>query len=279
MKYKLVAVDLDGTLLNNEEVIGKHTMELVKEAITKGVKFVMCSARMYLPTKYYNVQIDKHQPIITSNGGLITEDEKVISSYPIASDELIEIITVASEEKKDIYFSFGHGNYLKNYVCTNIDGFVRYIRCEYNQMVYPEFRVDTILLKDPIRYINKNNVETYIISFVDDDPLVLDRLKSRLKRLDKYEITSSEANNIEITQKDVSKGNALKKLASHYGYSIDECIAIGNDKNDFSMIKVAGLGVAMKNSNSYIKEHANYITEYDNENEGVAEVIKRFILL
>ncbi|WP_432665545.1 Cof-type HAD-IIB family hydrolase [Wukongibacter baidiensis] len=279
MKFKLVAVDLDGTLLNKKEEIGKQTMELVKEAIAKGVKFAMCSARMYLPTKYYNVQIDKHQPVITSNGGLITEYEKVISSYPIASDELIEIITVAREEKEGIYFSFGHGSYLKNYICTNIDGFARYIRYEYNQMVYPEFRVDARLLKDPIRYITKNNIETYIISFVDENPLVLERLKGRLKRLNKYEITSSEANNIEITQKDVSKGNALKILANHYGYSIDECIAVGNDRNDLSMIKVAGLGVAMKNSSSYIKEHANYITEHDNENEGVAEVIKRFILL
>lgn len=278
MKYKLVAIDLDGTLLNDKDEIGNITGELMKRSINLGVKFAMCSSRIYLATKYYNVQIDKTQPIITSNGGLVTINEKAIFSYPLASEDLIKIISIVHQEKKDIHFSFGYGNYSKNYLCTNRIASVRRITREYNQTVPKEFSIDTKLLKEPIRYIKENNIESYKISFMDNNPHVLDKLKTSLKNLNKYEITSSEANNIEITQKGVSKGKALKKLADYYGYSLDECVAIGNDMNDLSMIREAGIGVAMKNANPYVKEHANYITKYDNNNEGVADIIEKVVL-
>lgn len=279
MKYKLIAMDLDGTLLNSKDEIGKKTILLIKKAIDLGVKFAMCSARAYLPTQYYNAQIDRNQPIITSNGGLITKDEKAIFSNPIVSQELVEIIKIARSDKEDIQYGFSYGNHLKNCIRTNIHRFIKYIDNEYNQMVSSEFRVDARLLEEPIGYIKKNSIESYILTFVDNDPLVLNKLKNKLNSLDKYEVTSSEANNIEITKKGVSKGNALKKLAKHYGYSLSECIAIGNDKNDLSMINEAGLGIAMKNSSSFIKGHANYVTEYDNDNEGVAEIIEKFIFI
>ncbi|SKC61489.1 Cof-type HAD-IIB family hydrolase [Maledivibacter halophilus] len=279
MNYKLVSVDLDGTLLNSKDEIDNRTAALMKKAMELEVKFAMCSARIYLSTQYYNMQIDKRQPVITNNGGLITINEKEVFSNPLNIEELFEIIDIAMAEKNDIYFSFGNGDISRNCVCTNKITTINRINSEYNQIVPPEFRIDAKLVKEPITYIqNTNNAKIYKISFIDENPIVLKRINNRLRSLNKYEVTSSEANNIEVTQKGVNKGNALEKLAEYYGYALDECIAIGNDKNDLSMIKKAGLGVAMNNSNSFIKQYAKYITQRDNNNGGVAEIIEKFIL-
>ena len=92
------------------------------------------------------------------------------------------------------------------------------------------------------------------------------------------QLLNLKSDNLEISGEGISKGIGLNILADHYGVSIEECIAIGNDENDISMIQCAGLGVAVQNARDSIKEVADFVTERDNNNGAIGEVIEKFIL-
>lgn len=109
------------------------------------------------------------------------------------------------------------------------------------------------------------------------DAALIDDLRNELKTIDRLEIVDSSKYNIEITRKGVSKGKAVEMLASLYNVKREEVLTIGDSENDLSMIEYAGLGVAMGNASDVIKAKADYITD-TNDNDGVAEVISKFIL-
>ena len=92
-----------------------------------------------------------------------------------------------------------------------------------------------------------------------------------------FEVVSSRFDNFEVMNSGVSKGNAVKILADYYGISSEQVICIGDSENDLSMIKFAGLGVAMENGSKLVKDAAQYITA-SNNGDGVAKVIEKFVL-
>lgn len=274
--YKLVAIDLDGTLLDDKDEIGVENLKAIKKAIDKGVKVALCSSRIYLATKCYSELLSKDQPVIVSNGALIRIGrENIFNSY-LQTEDLLEIFEIIGEDKENIRFSFGHINPLEKFLFTNNENTKKYLQMHYNKLVPLEFQIKAKVIKDPAEYIGRNHIQANKISFVGENPITLETIKNRLEELNKYEITSSESTNIEITQKDIHKGSALKKLLKYYGYKREESIAIGNGQNDLSMIKKAGVGVAMKNSSTLLREHADYITKKDNNHNGVAEVFEKY---
>ena len=104
-----------------------------------------------------------------------------------------------------------------------------------------------------------------------------EKFRKRLDELSDIVYYCSGHRSIEINAKDISKGNAVKFLAKHYGIKREEVICIGDNENDISMIEYAGLGVAMGNACDKIKEISNFITDTNN-NDGVAKVIEGFII-
>ncbi len=95
--------------------------------------------------------------------------------------------------------------------------------------------------------------------------------------MNEFEVVSSHFDNFEVTGKGVSKGNAVKVLANYYGIDSEQVICIGDSENDLSMIKYAGLGIAMGNADENVKEAAKYITD-NNNCDGVAKAIEKFVL-
>jgi Cof subfamily protein (haloacid dehalogenase superfamily) len=112
---------------------------------------------------------------------------------------------------------------------------------------------------------------------IDDDIEKIKRAKEELLKYDDLEVVSSNYNNFEVMCKGVSKGRAVEILAGYYNIKKEEIICIGDNENDLSMIKYAGLGVAMGNGEKYVKDSADYVTSTNNE-DGVAKVIEKFIL-
>ena len=148
----------------------------------------------------------------------------------------------------------------------------------FNRKADRKLRMEIRLIGDAKEYIKNTNNDINKIVVVDKDLQYLDELRKRIDNIPGVETTKSDIDNIEIGGDGSSKGNGLKFLANYYGVSLEECIAIGNDENDISMIKCAGLGVAVKNARDYIKEYADYVTERDNNNGAIGEVIEKFIL-
>ena len=268
MKYKMIVLDLDGTLTNNKKEITPRTKQALIQAQAAGVHVVLASGR---PT-YGIVPLAEELKlkenggfILAFNGGKIIDctnnevlfeqklDERLV---PILFQEAkkagIEILTyqgegIAATNKDDEYVQ--HEAFINKMPVTQYDDFL-------NQLVYP---------------INK--------CLIVGDPTPLHELEIRLaKELEgKMDVYRSTDFFLECVPLGIDKARSLDRLISSLGISCEEVIACGDGYNDLSMIRFAGLGVAMANAAKDIQSEADFVT-LSNEEDGVAHVIERFIL-
>jgi Cof subfamily protein (haloacid dehalogenase superfamily) len=289
LKYKILAVDMDGTLLNSEKQITDYNLKAIEKLKTAGIKFVICSGRVPVGLRHYMNKVSKGQPVICSNGGLVLDEdnEHVIYSKTMTYNDALSVIDFL-RENGDPYYHFYHSgimctekfelaaaDYYK--FCKNVPKEEKLeIRILPDSKVYLE-QLKEQLKANPSKDIDwqlKLDFRKFVV--VNNNLDALDAMQEKLKKYNNLEVTKSERNNLEIMSAGINKGLGLEILAKHYGYSLEECVAVGNDENDLSMIRAAGLGVAMKNSADKIKNSADYITEKDNNNDGIAEVIEKF---
>ncbi|CDM68142.1 cof family hydrolase [Clostridium bornimense] len=275
MKYKLICIDMDGTLLDNSaKNIPNENLEAIKLATEKGVKVAITTGRLFTSAKYFSDLIGVKTPVIASNGAYIREkdSDKVIAKFLLGEDNINAILDIVKDYDIRIFFN------TVDTVITDKDVMQGNAYMEMNKDLPEEMRVKFLINSDlkttALRYkdeilkcicINENNLRN------------IEEIKMKLKKIDTIEVVSSNHNNFEIMNKGVSKGKAVETLAKEYGILKDDIIAIGDGENDLSMIKYAGLGVAMGNSSDYIKKHADYVTD-TNVNGGVGKIIKKFVL-
>jgi Cof subfamily protein (haloacid dehalogenase superfamily) len=285
LKYKILAVDMDGTLLNNQKQITDGNLKAIEKLKAVGVKFVICSGRVPVGLKFYMNKVSKGQPVICSNGGLILDEdnEHIIYSKIMSYNDVLSVIDFL-RKNGDPYYHFYHNNVM----CTERFELAASDYYRFCRAIPKEEKLEIRILPDSKLYVQdlKANISKdsdwesrlafrkFVI--VENNLETLDAIEEKLKKFGNLEVTKSERNNIEVMSAGISKGLGLEMLAKYCGHSLEECVAVGNDENDLSMIKAAGLGIAMKNSADKIKNSANYVTEKDNNNDGIAEVIEKF---
>lgn len=275
MKYKLICIDMDGTLLDNSaKNIPNENLEAIKLATEKGVKVAITTGRLFTSAKYFSDLIGVKTPVIASNGAYIREkdSDKVIAKFLLGEDNINAILDIVKDYDIRIFFN------TVDTVITNKDVMPGNAYMEMNKDLPEEMRVKFLIDSDLKNTAVRNKNEILKCICINENNLRnIEEIKMRLKKIDTIEVVSSNHNNFEIMNKGVSKGKAVETLAKEYGILKDEVIAIGDGENDLSMISYAGLGVAMGNSSDYIKEHADYVTD-TNVNGGVGKVIKKFVL-
>lgn len=267
MDYKLIALDMDGTLLNGELQLSNRTKDAINAVNKKGVNVVLSTGRMLSSAQVYARELELDNYIIASNGAVIVDgSENIIYSKNINLDKLEVIMDIG--KFYDVYYHFYDSNtlYTDNYVKEIVDF--------YNNR---DSRIDYKVIRDTKEIYEIDNLKAYKFIFIDNDINKLDRIKEDLVEIPEITITKSWINNVEVMDKDTSKGLGLKFLCNKLNISKEEVIAVGDNENDLSMIKYAGLGVAMGNAEEKIKKQADFITTSNNE-DGVAEVIDKFIL-
>lgn len=266
--YKLIALDMDGTLLTTDKRVSEKNKAAIKEAEAKGVKIVLASGRPLIGiTKYLNeLDLLKDDDYVLSfNGGLVqnTKTQKVVSKLPLKGRDLKNIYRISKELNINIHaFSAKDG----------------LITPKISQ--YTEHEADINGIEINIRDFNEIDDEEDIIKVMMIDPQEI--LDPAIKKLpaelyEKYSVFKSAPFFLEFTNKEVDKGLGLKKLGEYLGIKKEEIIACGDAGNDLSMVKYAGLGVAMENATKEVKEVANFITT-SNDEDGIANVIEKFIL-
>ncbi|MHC1684136.1 MAG: sugar-phosphatase [Clostridiaceae bacterium] len=267
--YKLIALDVDGTLLKEDKSISPAVKEAISKASAKGVKVVITTGR---PVKGITKILDEldlraeGDYAIGYNGGVIqkTHNEEVSSQilmpegsfellYRLSFDLNVHIHLLTSKEvitpNKDI----------SHY--TVLEAFMNQIQ---------------LLYKAPEEMVNIKDVNKIMLI---DHPEVLDEAIKQLPDwvYEKFNLVKSAPYFLEILPKEVSKAVGVKMLADSLGIKQEEIIAVGDADNDLDMIEFAGLGVAMGNAFENVKAIANYISK-TNEEDGVAHVINKFIL-
>lgn len=272
--YKLVAIDLDGTLLDSAKEISVRNKKAIAYAIEKGVKIVVCSGRVYTGARLYAKQIGSMAPIIACNGAIITEniDGKIIYSNYLQTADCIKVIDIF--HKHDLYFHV----YADNTMYTEKLGYTSQKYYEKNKLLPPEDRVDIEIVKDMTTTVK--SLPGHVLKFVavsDDNIKLLKSSRAEIEQIKSIDVMSSNYNNIEVLNKGVNKGQALKKISEHLNINPSEMIAIGDNENDISMFNIAGLSIAMENGEDFAKEAANYVTA-SNDDDGVALAIEKFVL-
>ncbi|MBS4536594.1 HAD family phosphatase [Clostridium sp. D2Q-14] len=273
MKYKLIAIDMDGTLLDKEEKVSEKNKEAIKRATEKGVKVVISTGRIFTSAIYYAKLIGIMTPIIACNGAYISEydRENVLLQHPINQEDMEKLIEIF--EKNNLYYHF-YDN--ENFYTTDLDyNSLKYY--EWNKKQKEENKININVLKNPVEYIKKNNVKVYKVVIMDEDIEKITNIREELSLYENIEVVSSWHGSLDIMYKGVSKGKALKELCKIYGISREEVIAIGDNENDLSMLEFAGTSVAMENGIDLVKEYADIVTE-TNDNNGVAKAIEKLIL-
>lgn len=273
MKYKMIAVDMDGTLLKDNKEVSDVNKEAIRKACELGVKVVVCTGRIFTSAKAYAKIVGSMAPIIASNGAYIREKDKdeVVYEKTLELENLLQAVKIAKE------LGFFPHIYTTNTIYTEKLVYSSKNYATWNESLAEKDRVIIEIVEDLVEMIQENRHSFIKAVVMGDDLDKLNEFRNRIKEEVKVSIMSSVKNNLEITAFGTSKGDGVRRLADFYGIKQEEVICIGDNENDISMIEYAGLGVAMDNSSEEIKKIANFVTD-TNENDGVAKVIEKFIL-
>lgn len=272
MKYKLIAIDMDGTLLNSLHEISDRNKIAIKTAAEKGIKIVITTGRIFTSAKFYANLLGIETPIISCNGAYIREfrENNIIYDSPINLDDCINVLNEA--EKSGIYYHLydSQNFYVKELKYSSL----KYSK--WNSQQKPEDRINIHVDPNLIQTLKREKPKIYKIVLMDENKETLSNLKNVIKSIRNIEIDSSWYNNLEVMNKGVSKGNALKNLCNILGINSNEVVAIGDNYNDMSMFEFSGYSIAMGNAEKEVKVMADYITD-TNDNDGVAKAIEKLI--
>ena len=265
--YKLIAVDMDGTLLNEEKEISNRAKEAIGKLKEKGKRLVLATGRPLNGVMQYIEKLnlfDENDYVIAFNGALVqsTKTKKIIFNRPLSLTSYQELYKVSQQLGVNIHALTDQSVLTpKNNPYTEIESNI-------NHIPIIEGAVNE---QDPATIIVK-------VMFIDDEKK-LDEIVPKLPGWvkEKYTILRSAPYFLEFLDKSVNKGAGVSAVAKQLGLKREEIICVGDAGNDLDMIRYAGLGVAMGNAFEEVKSEADYIT-HTNEEDGVAHVIEEFML-
>ena len=283
---KLIASDMDGTLLNSDHKIPKENIELIKFAQKNGIQFVVATGRAYyeaLPAlNDENIKCD----VISFNGGIIY-------------DKNGNIINITPMKLKDLYYTIeilksleiSYQLYTKNTIYTNsietdITAYIDLIRANGEEPNEQHLRQEArnrlalgyITEVDNIElYLNQENNPAIKVIGISNDLEKLKHATELLSGNDNISVTSSGANNVEIMDKKATKGEALKIVADIHDVNLKNAIAIGDNLNDQAMLDIVEYSIAMKNGNKDLQKTSKFITDKTNSEGGVADSVMKLL--
>lgn len=266
MTIRLVAMDLDDTLLSDDWTISPRVVTAVQKAQAQGVIMTIATGRMSISARPYAQQLGVDVPMITYHGAMI--------HHALSGDILFRRVIPSSVAADIVRFVSQRGIYVQIYLKDRV------IATELNEWSRKYAQISSVLIeKEDLSRLLAQEPEGVEKILLMSEEEALDQLVPLLEQRygERVHITKSKPFFLEMIERTVNKGVALAALAGHLGIAQEEVMAIGDSFNDLEMIKYAGIGVAMGNARSEIKEQANIVTT-TNEEDGVAEAIERYVL-
>ncbi|MDY0393257.1 Cof-type HAD-IIB family hydrolase [Virgibacillus halophilus] len=239
---KLIALDMDGTLLDKEDKISSRNKQAIKQAQEQGVTVVLSTGRFLKTCFPYAEELGLSSYLVTSNGGQIwTMDQELVEEHILETKSIEKMYAIGKEADIAMWLVSAEDVY-------------------HNEL--PEDYQTREWLK---------------FGCVTDDLAKLDSVVAQVAKIGDLEITNSMPNNMEVNPIGVNKANALKTVCKKLGITMDQVLAAGDSLNDIKMIEQAGLGVAMGNAQDAVKQAADFVTE-DHDQDGVAKAIAHYVL-
>lgn len=265
MEVKLVAIDLDDTLLDSGLRISPRCASDILELRDLGVKVTLATGRMYRSALRYALQLGMELPLITYQGALVKDT---------LSGEVLYFCPVGEMASTVMEFLKSRGIYYHAYFDDQLCVESRSPEAlAYSQLAGVELN----LIPDLIAA--SRSIPTFKIMAISEQTSRLDPVEADLKACygQQLYITRSKMHYLEIMHRDANKAQALKLVAEHFGISQSEVLAIGDSYNDLAMLAWAGIGVAVGNAPQLVKDAADYVTS-SNDEDGVAEALEKWAL-
>lgn len=287
--YKLVAIDLDGTMLNQYGEVTLNTKNAIQNAIKKGVEVIIASGRPIDSIKTIAKEIGSNHYFIAGNGALIYDIQKdeIIYDKFLPKQKVLEIIKIC-EENSISYNVYTEGAILANSLKYN----VLYYQKE-NLKKEESKQTKISMIEDIYEYVKNKKENRYLkMTICDDNKTVFQSIIRKLRKIDGIEVLdvshmarktikqgteeiTVEYYYTEITMQNVDKWEAIQHLISQLNIKKEEVMAIGDNVNDKKMIEQAGMGVVMAGSTPEVTKIADYITT-SNCQDGVAKALEKF---
>jgi hypothetical protein len=245
-KIRLVALDMDGTLLNDRQEVSPRNAAAIRRALDAGVIVCLATGRGVQNVLSYTELLGLTTPMITVNGGEIwRRPHDLHRRIAMAAADVLRLRGLALE----------HGVWYWAYATDGVYNRDRWVEPE-------EALEDKTWLK---------------FGYYEENVRVLERIRATAESWGGFEISNSSPVNIELNPSGVSKGAALRELCGLLGIDPSETAAAGDSLNDLSMIRAAGLGAAMGGAQQKVKEAADIVLPGNNE-DGVAHLIEHYVL-
>ena len=287
--YKLVAIDLDGTMLNQYGIVTENTKRAIKKTIEKGIEVVIASGRPIDSIKTIAKEIGSKNYFIAGNGALIYDIQKdeIIYDKFLPKQKVLEIIKVCEEN------SISYNVYTEQTIlATALKYNVLYYQKE-NLKKEESKQTKISIIENLYEYVKNKKDEKFLkITICDENKNIFQSIIRKLRKIEGIEVldvshmsrktikqgteeVSVEYYYTEITIQNVDKWGAIEYLIEKLKIKREEVIAIGDNINDKKMIKEAGLGIAMEGSTPEITNISDYVTA-SNKEEGVAKALEKF---
>lgn len=269
----MVALDLDGTTFDSAGDISERTVRTLEEAAAAGAHIVVSTGRSYASLPKHIKDVAGIEYAITSNGAHVNRmhnGEQIFSDFldPHAVERVAEL---KAETGADIeVFIDGRA-----YVDESYYEDVKANGCPYRNAEYVIWSRRPVPDVTALMLEHRDEIEN--VNFIFPTLEMLDESKPKVCAIENANVTSSFINNLEVGGPNTSKKTALLWLTDRLGISTDELMCCGDAPNDMAMLELAGIGVAVANAWGGLKDHADYITE-SNDDDGVALAIEKFVL-
>ncbi len=265
-KIKLIATDIDGTIMNSDFKISQRVKETINQAVANNIYVVLVTGRMFQATLHIAKSLDIKTPLVTYQGSFIKEfygSDNILLNQSIPKNSSFEIIKELRNFDVQINYYFEdkllverETDIMREYATTR--------KIPYENI----FNFENIIEKEPTKIV-----------VMDNDVKKIDKIRNYLIKKYSYKVNvfKSTSRYCEIVNKNASKGNAILYLASEWGIKQSEIMVMGDQENDIEMLKVANIAVAMGNATDKVKDIATYVTD-SVDNDGAAKAIEKFVL-
>ena len=272
MTFRLVALDLDGTLLDSGLQIRHQTLDALQRIRKRGVQAMIVTGRHHTAARAYWHQLNLELPAICCNGTYIYDfsKNKPLAGNPLSRDEARMLLSIVREHPVHamVYIDEAmtyetHGAHM-----TGLLGW----SASLPEPLRP--RVERVDSFD--RLIDDAGV-LWKFLVASEDTAALEHFESAIRGCPQLSCVRSAGNRLDISRAGISKGHRLAEFLAQRGIEPHEVIAFGDQNNDKEMLELAGLGVAMGNSRQEVRDCADWVTG-PNDSDGIADVLHRFVL-
>lgn len=241
-KIKLIALDMDGTLLNDQHEISEANQLAIKEAQETGVYVVLSTGRSLRKCERHADSLSLSSYLVTVNGSEIWDDKRGLVERNLVKSESIQWMLELSHKHQVRYWA----------ITTNRN--------------WIDEMPDDIHAEEWLKF-----------GFNSKDEVTRDTILKELQAREEFELSNSTPTNIEVNPSGINKARGLKLVCERLGIDMKNVMAVGDSLNDLAMIEEAGLGIAMGNAQEIVKNAAAWVTSTNNE-DGVAKAIRKWVL-